>query len=51
MIISILRRVYYYYNKNKSDNYTEWVCLDDSRISTKNIASEINSGYIYLFVK
>lgn len=41
----------YYYNKNKSDKYNDWVCLDDSRISSKDISSEINSGYIYLFVK
>jgi ubiquitin C-terminal hydrolase len=41
----------YYYNKNKNNNYDDWICLDDSRISTKNISSEINSGYIYLYVK
>lgn len=41
----------YYYNKNKSHDYNDWICLDDSRISSKNVSSEINSGYIYLFVK
>jgi ubiquitin C-terminal hydrolase len=41
----------YHYNKNKSDNFEDWICLNDSGISDKNVKNDINRGYIFLYVK
>jgi len=41
----------YNYNKNKSDSYKNWICLNDSGISNKDVSDEINNGYVYLYVK
>lgn len=41
----------YNYNKNKNTSFEDWICLDDSRISTKNVINEVNKGYVYLYVK
>ena len=41
----------YNYNKNKNENFKDWICLDDSGVSTKDVSSMINHGYIFLYVK
>jgi len=41
----------YYYNKEKKDDYKNWICLNDSGISTCDVSNDINTGYIYLYVK
>jgi len=41
----------YYYNKEKRNDYDNWICLNDSSISTCSISGNINTGYIYLYVK
>ena len=41
----------YHYNKNKNNSFDDWICLDDSSISNKNVNNDINQGYVYLFVK
>jgi ubiquitin carboxyl-terminal hydrolase 36/42 len=41
----------YNYNKNKSNNFEDWICLNDSSISSKNITNDINGGYVFLYVK
>lgn len=41
----------YYYNRDSQSDFKKWVCLDDSRISERNITNEINKGYVFLYVK
>jgi len=41
----------YHYNKDKRDDNKNWLCLNDSGISSKDVGSEINHGYVYLYVK
>jgi len=41
----------YNYNKNKLENSNNWICLNDSGISATNIGSDLNKGFVYLFVK
>lgn len=41
----------YHYNKNNNSNFKDWVCLNDSGISTKDVSSDINKGYVFLYVK
>jgi ubiquitin C-terminal hydrolase len=41
----------YHYNKNDESNFKNWICLDDSRISTKDITNDINKGYVFLYVR
>jgi ubiquitin C-terminal hydrolase len=41
----------YHYNKNKSDRFDDWICLNDSGISDKNVKEDIKRGYIFLYVK
>jgi uncharacterized UBP type Zn finger protein len=41
----------YNYNKNKLEDSNNWICLNDSGISITNIGSDLNKGFVYLFVK
>lgn len=41
----------YNYNKNIEESNKNWICLNDSGISTTNVSNDINKGFIYLYVK
>ena len=41
----------YHYNKENESNFKDWICLNDSGISTKDVSNDINKGYVFLYVK
>ena len=41
----------YHYNKKNESNFKDWICLNDSGISTKDVSTDINKGYVFLYVK
>ena len=41
----------YHYNKKNESSFKEWICLNDSGISTKDVSSDINRGYVFLYAK
>lgn len=41
----------YHYNKKNEYSFKEWICLNDSGISTKDVSSDINRGYVFLYVR